>query len=121
MKKLLTILLIIGVLLQSGSQVVIVAQYYANKDYIAKNLCENRNRPAMHCEGKCCLKKRLAKESKESQSPRNQREEQVTLFFETPSINIHYPAPASVGQQYDTHNDAAHSGFSPSIFHPPGA
>lgn len=30
------------------------------RDYIVKNLCVNRNRPMMHCDGKCYLAKKIA-------------------------------------------------------------
>lgn len=30
------------------------------RDYIVKNLCINRNRPQMHCDGKCYLAKKIA-------------------------------------------------------------
>ncbi|SEJ44071.1 hypothetical protein SAMN05216327_110139 [Dyadobacter sp. SG02] len=30
------------------------------RDYIINNLCENKNRPQMHCDGKCYLAKRIA-------------------------------------------------------------
>lgn len=30
------------------------------RDYIVKNLCINRNRPQMHCNGKCYLAKKMA-------------------------------------------------------------
>ncbi len=33
--------------------------YYLRKDYIEKNLCINRDKPEMHCHGKCHLKKEL--------------------------------------------------------------
>jgi hypothetical protein len=39
----------------------IVAWYEYHKAYIAKNLCENRDKPAMKCCGKCYLQKKLAK------------------------------------------------------------
>jgi uncharacterized iron-regulated protein len=35
--------------------------YEVNKDYISKVLCENKEKKAMHCEGKCHLKKELDK------------------------------------------------------------
>lgn len=34
--------------------------YLLNKEYIAKYLCENQERPSMHCEGKCQLAKKLS-------------------------------------------------------------
>ncbi len=34
-------------------------EYHSNKDYIANVLCENRDKPAMACNGKCYLKKQI--------------------------------------------------------------
>ncbi|CAM3304579.1 hypothetical protein ZORO111903_19095 [Zobellia roscoffensis] len=41
--------------------------YAVNYSYIVTNLCENRDRPMLHCDGKCFLAKQLAKESSEKQ------------------------------------------------------
>ncbi|GGH50941.1 hypothetical protein GCM10007423_53950 [Dyadobacter endophyticus] len=30
------------------------------REYIVANLCENKNRPQLHCDGKCYLAKRIA-------------------------------------------------------------
>ena len=35
--------------------------YLLNKEYIAKNLCVNKDKPESHCEGKCHLVKELKK------------------------------------------------------------
>ncbi len=43
-----------------------VLEYYANNEYIVTVLCENRDKPAMACNGKCYLEKELAKVSGES-------------------------------------------------------
>ena len=40
-----------------------LAEYAVNYDYIVENLCENKDTPSMHCDGKCYLAKQLAKES----------------------------------------------------------
>lgn len=45
--------------------------YALNKEYIAKNLCENRNKPKMNCNGKCHLMKQVQKASSEDNSPAN--------------------------------------------------
>ncbi|TPE41039.1 hypothetical protein [Pontibacter mangrovi] len=46
---------------------IVLSSYFANKAYIAAVLCENKDKPEMHCEGKCYLKKQLQKaESPES-------------------------------------------------------
>ena len=49
-------------LTQTFSKWLMVAEYSMNKEYIAKNLCENRNKPALHCNGKCQLMKKMAAE-----------------------------------------------------------
>lgn len=38
-----------------------VIEYYANYDYIANVLCENRDKPYLECNGKCYLEKQLNK------------------------------------------------------------
>lgn len=45
------------------SKTVFVANYLINNDLIVKNLCENRSRPELHCEGKCVLIKQVKAES----------------------------------------------------------
>ncbi len=114
-------MVIIGVLLQSLSTVVIVAQYMANRDYIAKNLCENRDKPQMHCGGKCCLKKKLAKEAKQnSPTPRNQKNQQVvTLFFSDYKLNLQSHSFSTVAEKYFSYNELGTANFHHSVFHPP--
>ncbi len=36
-------------------------EYRLNKTYIAENLCINKDKPEMHCHGKCYLKKQIKK------------------------------------------------------------
>ena len=85
-----------------------VIEYAVNYDYIAQVLCENKEKPMMHCNGKCHLMKELAKEA-ENEKPiapnkKNGTQETETLFcmfvpsFEIPKeygilfskINTHY-------------------------------
>ncbi|QRQ99819.1 hypothetical protein [Dyadobacter sandarakinus] len=46
---------------------LICLDYEVRKDYIAKTLCVNRNRPMLNCNGKCYLAKRLAQAEKQQQ------------------------------------------------------
>jgi len=62
-----------------------VIEYAVNYNYISKVLCVNKNKPKMHCNGKCHLMKELAKES-ESEKPlssdkKNISQELDILFF----------------------------------------
>lgn len=120
MKKLVAIVALLGILLQTFSQVVTVADYYAHKDYIAKTLCENRDKPMMHCDGKCCLKKKLAKQGKEqAPSPTNNKSEQVVLFFADNRYEVYPVTILSEANHYFNRNDLRTCAFHGSVFHPP--
>jgi len=43
--------------------------YAINKDYIAKELCENKDNPVMKCDGKCHLAKKIKEQSEEEKEP----------------------------------------------------
>ena len=38
-----------------------LVEYYVNYDYIAEQLCENRNKPILGCNGKCYVAKEIQK------------------------------------------------------------
>lgn len=91
-----------------------------NRSYIAKELCENRSRPELNCNGKCVLKKKLqaAEEKERKQERENQRnryQETLPPVFELPTpfgiakIKVDYPLVIT----QDTIQRSA------SIFHPP--
>lgn len=63
------------------SKAIILARFYANQDFISKNLCENRNKPGMHCCGKCLLKKKLSKENnRDMNSPDGKNENKYEVL-----------------------------------------
>ncbi len=59
MRSLLIYLLLFAVLLPGISPWGTIAYYNLNRDYIARVLCENRDRPELHCDGQCYLAKKL--------------------------------------------------------------
>lgn len=59
MKNGLLYLLVFATFLPTVSQWGVVAYYHANRDYIARVLCENRDKPDLHCDGQCYLAKQL--------------------------------------------------------------
>ncbi len=71
-----------------------VAEYIVNYDYIANVLCENKEKPQLHCDGKCYLAKQLAKEmDPNSENPfgekQSKAEIQPILFFQSlPKITL---------------------------------
>jgi hypothetical protein len=49
-----------------GRPILPYIEYAVFKDYIAKNLCINRDKPKSCCQGKCHLKKQIEKNSETS-------------------------------------------------------
>lgn len=48
-----------------------LVEYAVNYDYISEVLCINKSNPKLHCNGKCYLKKQLAKANDIDSSPLN--------------------------------------------------
>lgn len=71
MKYFISIALVFSFLLQNVSKLIIVINFQINQEYIAKNLCVNRDKPDSCCEGKCELKKQLDEEDKKQELPAN--------------------------------------------------
>ncbi|MNF25778.1 hypothetical protein D3C85_398330 [compost metagenome] len=101
-----------------------VLEYVVNYEYISKVLCINKDKPKMHCNGKCHLMKELAKAS-DAEKPLSSDKKVVSpifeiLFFEEiKSIKI---TPICLGtkekinQSYFNLYSHLNSG---SVFHPP--
>jgi hypothetical protein len=121
MKLLAVPIFIIFLFTQSFSKWLIVAEFRLNQDYIAKNLCINRNKPKMHCNGKCQLMKKLAAEEEQNTSGNNSQTVKITsgLFMQkAPVIALValLPDPPSYGRVFLIQNSSSPKR---SVFHPP--
>lgn len=81
LKSLSIFFLVLLVLAKSLLVPIAILDYEANKGFIAKNLCENKAKPKMQCNGKCHLRKQL---SKTSESSKKGEESRLKLSVETP-------------------------------------
>ena len=79
--KLTAILLIIAIISSTFSRFFIYAGFEMNRNYIASKLCENRDKPWLHCNGKCYLRKKI-KQAEEKQNSA-ERESQKNLVQES--------------------------------------
>jgi hypothetical protein len=68
MKKGISLILLLIILLQSSMKSIYVAYYHINKDYISSVLCINKDKPTSSCNGKCYLKKKMIEQEKQEQS-----------------------------------------------------
>jgi hypothetical protein len=104
-----------------------LVDYALNKEYISKNLCENRNKPKMNCNGKCHLMKQLKKASADVPSDGNttkgnaNQEENVVHVSSTFQFNIQHLS-CNIGCNYlHTFSHKLPSSYLKDIFHPPRA
>ena len=122
MKFIAVPILMILILAQSFGKWVIVLDYTINKEYIAQNLCENRSKPKLHCNGKCQLAKKLAEEEKQNSSNTNGQgklkfEEVLFTQFNTEYIIAPLFESATTYHSFYIISDSTPA--LSSIFHPP--
>ena len=86
MRTVIIYFLLFATLLPTVSQWGIIAHYQLNKAYIARVLCENRDKPQLHCDGQCYLAKQLeARQDK-------QDKETTERVQNTPVLQLFYQA-----------------------------
>ena len=122
MKRSLSILFILLFMLQSTSKLWIMASFYAQRDYIIDNLCENRFEPMTMCGGVCFLDKQLVENEKEEQKIPNFNEKEVQFVsskLSTIAIKQSFTVP--IIHPYTGYFSSHDIGYIHAIFHPPKA
>ena len=76
--------------MQIGSKFLILLNYELNKEYIVKALCENRNKPKIHCNGHCHIAKQFKKEEKKEQNPISSTKEKFELAIVSERLNLDF-------------------------------
>ncbi|HEV9038211.1 MAG TPA: hypothetical protein VGQ51_16365 [Puia sp.] len=116
-----TILFLLLTVAQTFSKWCLIAEFRINRDYIAQNLCVNRNKPSCCCKGKCYLNKKLAEDQSQQQTPgKDARHEEIPLqvlratnIVPVPVVTILHHRPAT------RHLDDEPQEYIPSFFAPP--
>ena len=120
--KVFALISLLAFLAMTFSQAVILTSFMVNRAYIAKNLCENRSRPIMHCGGKCCLAKKLRNEQKRDQENPERRSESK---FDVLALAYRTPVSLSLTEVFLHHTshylDTVTEDYRPGCFHPPQA
>jgi len=80
LRRVIAILLIASLFTANFSRFFIYAGFELNRGYIAAKLCENRDKPQLHCNGKCYLMKKI-KQAEDKQNNQD-RQSQKNLFQE---------------------------------------
>lgn len=108
-------------LMNAGGKVFIYFDFLINQDYIARNLCENKDKPVLKCNGKCQLAKELAKEEKkEKKDSKVKYEDTNTYFFcSFEALTAVKPVFLEEREQTKAYVEPQSRGFLKKVFHPP--
>ncbi len=97
MKRLFAFILLIALIGSSFSRLLVYAGFEANQDYIAKTLCVNKNKPWMHCNGKCYLMKKVqqAEENEKKEAAKDHLSNiAISFFHKEEAVTFHTPITA---------------------------
>jgi hypothetical protein len=120
MKRAFAIFFLIVFVFQSTITVWILASFYAQRDYISKNLCINRFDAIPVCKGQCYLNKQLKENEKKEQNLPDLKQKEIQLFCQN---NLSFEFPKTILEErlntlnYKDHFLSAEYLFS--VFHPP--
>ena len=128
LKRITAWTLFLAVLLQTSGMLLFVISFHTNRAYIARELCMNRNRPELQCNGRCILmqgiKKRLAQTDKKAA-------EHLQVVFEQSVVGVFETAqPFTLSASFLSERLAATAFYYlmpvsrlavPTLFHPPAA
>lgn len=80
LNRITCIVLIVALLAANFSRLFVYAGFELNKQYIATELCENKDKPLLHCNGHCYFMKKVKQAQDKEKS--SEREMQKSLFQE---------------------------------------
>lgn len=114
-------ILVLVVLFSQIYNSLVVAGYELNYDYYSQELCENKDKPALHCEGKCMLSKQLAVQDD------SQNEGEAPVLMPSLRLFAEDGAAARLPQAFETKTHASTAYLAqfpaepllPGIDHPP--
>lgn len=122
MKYLSVSILFICLVAATFSNWWLIVAYNVNQKYISQQLCENRNMPAMHCNGRCYLSRQLEKEEKPSSPFSTKGTEKFEIqFFLTQLSSLNTNTLKVVKVYCNQQQHFTLQQFISSSFHPPQA
>jgi hypothetical protein len=119
LRRFISFFLLIAVLSANFSRLYVYAGFGWNQKYIATNLCENRSKPWLHCNGKCYLMKKVKQVQEREKN--EERQTQKSLFQESflltsTKLKFHTSLLQIIVTPYHAVFSTINSG---AIFHPP--
>jgi hypothetical protein len=120
-KGIVSIILLFSFLTINFSKSILIAHYEMNKAEITQKYCVNKDKPQLHCCGKCLLKKKLAEQEEQQKSPAVPDIKNDIQLFGSPvsmHINNDQNVVLNIASPY---LHILQPGVHVSVFHPPCA
>lgn len=124
-KQSIALLLFVLVSIKTLMVPFVYLDFELRKDYIVQNLCENRFKPELHCNGQCYLAKTLGKIAEEkAQDAANKQGQQIKKVLEEIFEEPHLPLVSFLPDEPSTPHSffyqlAALAEFAAFLLHPP--
>jgi len=119
LKNTLIILLGLASITASLSDSFTLMAFKIDQEYIAKNLCIEKEVENNSCQGCCQLKKQLAKNKTQDTAIPDQKERKLQIDFFSAQLNINSPDLSSQTIPHLYIYQVITIGFLSQIFHPP--
>jgi len=119
LNRVTSIVLLVALLSANFSRLFVYASFELNKEYIATQLCENKAKPWLHCDGHCYFVKKVKQAQEKEKS--DERQTQKSLFqevFVASSNTIKFYSQA-VNIVFAHHKTLKTIPFSGVVFQPP--
>lgn len=120
-RRFITYLFLFAFVLHASSRILIYFDFWLNQDFIAQNLCENKDKPQMECNGKCHLKKELKKDDERKEKENKQQVEDILFVNNATTTHFSFNSCFFIEKEQNfafvLHQKT--KSFSSSIFHPP--
>lgn len=123
LKRLTAIILLVALISSSFSRCFVYAGFELNHKYIAEKLCINKDRPWLHCNGKCYFMKKIrqAEENEKKQEAKDNLSRLEISFFQEP-FRVTFIEPAILERHQSTfprYTYSYSSCYLETIFRPP--
>jgi len=119
MNKVISLILIVTLSFQCLVKIGLLTYYQLNITYIIAELCENKDKPEMKCNGKCFLKKKMGEADKaEKQTKEIFKQIEFPVFIPHSSLSFNTEYILIENSVIELKNLYSHT-LNNKIFHPP--
>jgi exopolysaccharide biosynthesis protein len=120
MRKMIILLLMLALTFQSLYQLGWSVYYAANKERITQLFCINKDKPALNCNGKCYLSRKIKEVEKETTVPSEKSEKIEMPVFDLPIYEEFHSACNQQKIQFPEESSPLLDGYSLPGHRPPG-